>query len=162
MIVFDLKCDLGHVFEAWFKSSDLFEKQRALRKVECPYCGSNQVEKAIMSPNISTKANQRAQRTTNEVIFADDESEQVGYTTLPPKLQDELETVLKKVRKHVEENCEYVGSNFPEEVRRIHYGEIPERGIYGEATREESLELLEEGIEVIPVPGIRKPGPTDA
>lgn len=162
MIVFDLKCDLGHVFEAWFKSSEAFDQQASLGEIECPHCGSSRVGKAVMAPNISAKANQRDHQAVADVIFADDESEQVGYTTLPPKLQVELETVLKKVRKHVEENCEYVGSNFSEEVRKIHYGETPERGIYGEATREESMELLEEGIDVIPVPGIRKPGRSDA
>ncbi|MCH8348056.1 MAG: DUF1178 family protein, partial [Proteobacteria bacterium] len=73
-----------------------------------------------------------------------------------------LETVLLKVREHVEENCEYVGANFPEEVRKMHYGEAPGRGIYGEASREESLDLLKEGIDVIPVPGIRKPRQSDA
>lgn len=162
MIVFDLKCDLGHVFEAWFKSGDAYEKQRSLGEVECPHCSSTQVEKALTAPNISLKSSQRDRQVAADVIFADDESEQVGYTTLPPKLQNELEVVLKKVRKHVEESCEYVGNDFPEEVRKIHYGEAPERGIYGEATREESIELLEEGIDVIPVPGIRKPGRTDA
>ena len=164
MIVFDLKCDLGHVFEAWFKSSDAYETQRALGEIECPHCLSNRVEKAVMAPNVKAKANSRVddRMVAADVLLDGEDREQVGYTRLPAKLQDELETVLAKVRKHVEETCEYVGPDFPEEARKIHYGEVPERGIYGEATREESMELLEEGIDVIPVPGIRKPGPTDA
>ena len=161
MIVFDLKCELGHVFEAWFTATRSFEDQIARGVVECPSCGSTNVTKAVMAPNIARKSNQK---TTSAETFmvGDDDDEQVGYTSLPSVLQDELEGVLKKVRKHVEENCEYVGTDFPEEARKIHYGETPERGIYGEASREESLDLLEEGIDVIPVPGIRKPGQSDA
>ena len=161
MIVFDLKCELGHVFEAWFTTTKTFENQTTRGVVECPACGSSNVTKAVMAPNIAKKSNQKSAM-VDSVIMTDEDGEQVGYTSLPSVLQDELEGVLKKVRKHVEENCEYVGTDFPEEVRKIHYGETPERGIYGEASREESLDLLEEGIDVIPVPGIRKPGQSDA
>lgn len=161
MIVFDLKCHLGHIFEAWFSSSKSFEGQHTRGEIECPSCGSINVQKAVMAPNISKKTNQGL--AVEEIISENpEENEQVGYTSLPEGLQGELENVLKKVRKHVEDNCEYVGADFPEEVRKIHYGEKPERGIYGEASRAESLDLLEEGIDVIPVPGIRKPGPADA
>ncbi len=162
MIVFDLKCDLNHVFEAWFSSSKAFDTQVRLGEIECPVCGSTKVEKAVMAPNIAKKSNQDT-RTSEARVFSDTAGEeQIGYTHLPKHLRKELEGVLDKVRKHVEENCEYVGANFPEEVRKMHYGEAPERGIYGEASREESLDLLEEGIDVIPVPGIRKPRSTDA
>jgi len=89
------------------------------------------------------------------------EPENLGYATLPRKLQDELEGVLEKVREHVEEHCEYVGEKFTEEARSMHYGEKPERGIYGEASYEDSIELMEEGIEVFPLPGFKKPR-TDA
>ena len=161
MIVFDLKCELGHVFEAWFTATKTFEDQIARGVVECPSCGSTNVTKAVMAPNIARKSSQKA-TSAETLMMDDDDGEQVGYTSLPGTLQDELEVVLKKVRKHVEESCEYVGTDFPEEARKIHYGETPERGIYGEASREESLDLLEEGIDVIPVPGIRKPGQSDA
>jgi len=161
MIVFDLKCELNHIFEGWFTSSHDFEDQCKSGAVECPVCGSTNLTKAVMAPNIGRKSNQGA--TPEAAIFTTGgDEEQVGYTNLPDHLQQELEGVLEKVRKHVEENCEYVGADFPEEVRKMHYGEAPERGIYGEASHEESLELLEEGIDVIPVPGIRKPGQSDA
>jgi hypothetical protein len=162
MIVFDLKCELNHVFEAWFSSSKAFDTQVRLGEIECPACGSTNVKKAVMAPNISKKTNQGTGTPEARVFLDTVDEEQVGYTHLPKPLQKELEGVLNKVRKHVEENCEYVGANFPEEVRKMHYGEAPERGIYGEASREESLDLLEEGIDVIPVPGIRKPRSTDA
>ncbi|MEE8295395.1 MAG: DUF1178 family protein [Sphingomonadales bacterium] len=157
MILFDLKCHLDHVFEAWFNSSAAFDDQHGHGSIECPVCGSNDVEKAVMAPNLSKKAKQKTKpRKPSEF-----EPESLGYATLPPDLQDELETVLEKVRGHVEENCEYVGESFTEEARRMHYGEKPTRGIYGEASFEESVELMEEGIEVFPLPGIKKPR-TDA
>ncbi len=153
MIVFDLKCHLGHIFEAWFKSSKAFQGQQTRGTIECPVCGSNDVGKAVMAPNVGRKTNQSKARSKHPSAF---EAESLGYATLPKDLQDELEGVLEKVREHVEENCEYVGENFSEEARRMHYGEKPERGIYGEASYEESVELLEEGIEVFPLPGIKK------
>jgi len=160
MIVFDLKCEFNHIFEGWFSSSRDFEDQCQTGAVECPVCGSSDVTKAVMAPNIGKKSNQSS--SAQAIFTTEGDEEQVGYTNLPKHLQQELEGVLNKVRKHVEENCEYVGDSFPEEVRKMHYGETPERGIYGEASHEESLELLEEGIDVIPVPGIRKPGQSDA
>lgn len=157
MILFDLKCHLGHVFEAWFNSSAAYENQLKRGTIECPACGSNDVEKAVMAPNVGKKSNQSAKARTASAF----EPESLGYATLPPELQGELETVLEKVRAHVEENCDYVGESFTEEARRMHYGEKPERGIYGEASFEESVELMEEGIDVFPLPGIKKPR-TDA
>ena len=138
MIVFDLKCELNHVFEAWFSSSKAFEKQASLCEIECPMCGSHQIEKAVMAPNISKKSNQGKPAIDTQALTDLGDEEQVGYTNLPKHLQQELEGVLEKVRAHIEENCEYVGQDFPEEVRKMHYGESPERGIYGEASREES------------------------
>lgn len=162
MIVFDLKCELDHIFEVWFSSSKAFDTQVRLGEIECPVCGSAKVKKAVMAPNIAKKSKLGAE-TPGDQAFSDPAGEeQIGYTHLPKHLRRELEGVLDKVRKHVEENCEYVGANFPEEVRKMHYGEAPERGIYGEASREESLDLLKEGIDVIPVPGIRKPRQSDA
>lgn len=157
MIVYDLKCRLGHVFEAWFSSSKAYDRQARGGTVECPVCGSTEVEKAAMAPNVAKKGNQSRAKTRPSAF----EPESLGYATLPEKLQNELEGVLEKVRAHVEENCEYVGEDFPEEARSMYYGEKPERGIYGEASFEESVELMEEGIDVFPLPGIKKPR-TDA
>ena len=157
MILFDLKCHLGHVFEAWFNSGQAFDGQQGRGTIECPVCGSNDVEKAVMAPNVGKKSSQgKTPRPVSQF-----ESESLGYGTLPPSLQGELETVLEKVREHVEKNCEYVGESFTEEARSMHYGEKPVRGIYGEASFEDSVELMEEGIEVYSLPGIKKPR-TDA
>ena len=182
MIVFDLNCPGGHQFEVWFRSSKDFEDQTARHEVFCPICGDSNVKKAIMAPNVGVKANQKSSEPTgktsrnidqdiDEILdelndgdivgeFVDQYS--VGLSSLPKELQDELETVLVKVQKHVEKNSEYVGDDFAEEARRIHYGESEGRSIYGEATEAESEELLDEGIDLVPLPLVRKPGPTDA
>lgn len=171
MIVFDLKCTGGHQFEAWFRSSDDYEDQIAHGEVECPYCGDIDVSKAVMAPNVGSKGNRgerdearrgAAGRERDHDGPREGEPRTMGLADLPAPLRAELNATLEKVRKHVVDNCEYVGGRFPEEARKIHYGEAEERGIYGEATIEESLELDEEGIAIMPLPGLRKPGPTDA
>lgn len=172
MIVFDLKCGLGHEFEAWFRSSDHYEEQLAYDEVECPHCGSADVSKAVMAPNVGAKGNSSTARKPHPAIQTGrgedaaaqggNSGETFGVTSLPSELQTQLDDVLKNVRRHVEENCEYVGDRFPEEARKIYYGEAKERGIYGEATLEESGELSEEGIDVFPLPISRKAGRSDA
>ena len=176
MIVFDLNCTSGHQFEVWFRSTNDFDVQMKRREVECPICGDVNLKKAPMAPNIGAKSNQTNDAGTQseqshvgeEKIQNDDDMGEfvdqysVGLSSLPPELQTELETVLVKVQQHVEDNCDYVGENFAEEARRIHYGETESRGIYGEATEVESEELLEEGIDLVALPLVRKPGPTDA
>ena len=178
MIVFDLNCNSGHQFEVWFRSTSDFELQMSRHEVECPICGDADLRKAPMAPNIGAKSNQsntaQGQETHqphhDEVSSTSLENEigelvdqySVGLSSLPPELQAELETVLVKVQQHVESNCEYVGEDFAEEARRIHYGEVESRGIYGEATEVESEELIDEGIDLVPLPLVRKPGPTDA
>jgi hypothetical protein len=154
------------VFEAWFGSNTAFESQRDTHEIDCPVCGNNEVSKAIMAPNVGTKSNRKqpAARPLSEDDTTElgEFTEPVGLTSLPPKLQIELEHVLNKVRDHVETTCEYVGDDFPEEARKIHYGETPDRGIYGEATIEESEELLGEGIDIITLPITRKPRLSDS
>ena len=165
MIVFDLVCTSGHRFEAWFRSSEDFAYQKNDHDIGCPICGDTAVKKAIMAPNVSMKGNQTSSSSSQETPFFDEQVEEVfhvGMASLPKELQTELDTVLAKVQNHVEKNCEYVGDDFAEEARKIFYGESEDRGIYGEASEDESNELLEEGIDVYPLPLLRKPGPTDA
>ncbi|NVJ71310.1 MAG: DUF1178 family protein [Alphaproteobacteria bacterium] len=145
MIVFDLKCSTGHQFEAWFRSSSAYEDQKAAGLVECPHCGSNDVGKALMAPNVASKGNQKP------------EPAPVAASPRDPKMQEvvaEAEKVLAKLKDHVETTCDYVGKDFAEEARKIHYGESEERGIYGESTLQETKELLEEGVEIMPLPGL--------
>ncbi len=136
MITYQLKCSSGHEFEAWFRNSAGYDEQRATGDISCPMCGDMEVMKALMAPSVGKKGNasvstheQRASEVAREVL-------------------DAVETI----RKHVEDNCDYVGKEFADEARRIHYGETEERGIYGEATPEDNQALDEEGIEVFRIP----------
>ena len=132
MIVYELKCDSGHGFEAWFKDSAAFERQQAAGEVLCPACGGSKVSKALMTPNIAVKK--------AAAPALDDEGARVARA------------MVDKMREEVEANCDYVGPKFAEEARRIHYGEVGERNIYGEATLKEAKELKDEGVEVAPIP----------
>lgn len=168
MIVFDLKCEHGHQFEAWFKSSSAYEDQKLAGHVTCPYCDSADITKAPMAPNIGAKSNQKADLVPTMPAPVSEQAPTpapVASVASPKQdsklneLVEEAEKMLTKVRDHVQQNCDYVGDNFAEEARKIHYGESEERGIYGESTKEETVELLEEGIDVLPLPMAR---PTDS
>lgn len=123
MILFTLRCASGHEFEAWFRDGDGFEAQQKEGGIACPHCGDAQVEKAVMAPRIG--------RTRDNT---------------PPISPAQMRAALVELRRQVETKCDYVGERFAEEARRIHYREVDPRGIYGEATSEESKELAEEGI----------------
>ena len=134
MIVYNLICSAGHTFEGWFRDSASFDAQATEGALVCPECGDREVCKAIMAPavkNSITKAKGRSEIAPN-----------------PRKVRQ----FLAGYRKFVEQNADYVGPRFPEEARKIHYGEAEERHIYGEATPGEAKELLEEGIEILPLP----------
>jgi len=130
VIVYNLKCENSHEFEGWFQSGAAFDEQAATDKLVCPMCGSHKVEKGIMAPAVSgTKK-----------------------TTLAAEEMKKMRQFMTGMRKYIKENAEYVGPKFPEEARKIHYGETEERHIYGEATLKEAQELVEEGVEVAPLP----------
>lgn len=133
MILYDLKCPCGQEFEAWFRDSAGYEEQRENGGIDCPTCGSNGVSKALMAPNISIDGSRRDTLAKGETM------------------RGVFET-LAKLRNHVESSCDYVGPKFAEEARKIHYGEVKDRAIYGEATSDESEELHEEGIEFVQLP----------
>lgn len=137
MIVFDLKCEKAHVFEAWFPDSAAFERQRKKAQVTCPVCGATKVEKALMAPNISASRDRQAAREAAVASTAMQE--------------------LIKLRRHVEAHAEYVGPKFAEEALKIHFGETEKRGIYGEATKDEAAGLREEGVEVAQIPWVPLP-----
>jgi len=134
MISYTLICDKEHEFEAWFKNAAAFDEQKAARKIICPVCGSKKVEKGMMAPSVATSERKQAARET--------------------KMKAALYQGLKKMRAEVEKNCDYVGADFAEEARKIHYGEKEHRNIYGEATPEEAIELEEEGIDVQAIPWV--------
>ncbi len=168
MIVFDLICDGSHGFEVWFRSSADYDDQQARGIVECPMCGTANVKKAIMAPNIAAKSNRDI---IIPVLSEPEVTSTVPETTKPieqpkldvPKLSNETQEILSgmldKVSKHVEENFDNVGGDFAEEARKIHYGEVAERPIYGDTTKDEAEELLDEGIDILPLP---KPKRLDA
>jgi len=150
MIVFDLKCRRDHVFEAWFPDSASFAEQAEAGKVVCPVCGSRKVTKALMAPAVlkgggKEAAKPRAEapaRPEGAAAAAMSDSEKAG----------ELRRMLRDLREHVEKNCDYVGPQFAEEARKIHYGETDPHGIYGESSDEEAKELEDEGIAISRVP----------
>ena len=141
MIAFDMKCEHGHVFEAWFRNSETYEAQKAQAQIQCPTCGTYKVEKAMMAPNLAVKG---ARSTHMKEAHLPAESHEA--------VNGLMGEALERLRQHVEKNCDYVGKGFAEEVRAIHYGEKTARGIYGETTPEERKELQDEGIDVISLP----------
>ncbi len=138
MISYQLKCSSRHEFEAWFPNSASYDEQRAAGDVGCPICGDPEVAKAPMAPNVASR--KESTRTASEA-----RAEEVAR---------EIVNAAYKLRDHVEQNCDNVGTEFAEEARRIHYGETEERGIYGEASSEETASLDEEGIEVYRLPAL--------
>ena len=141
MIRYSLQCDENHTFEAWFKSSADFDRQAKRKLVTCPECGSTKVSKALMAPNVSTSRSK-----SREVTVANPEA------TAAVEKKRELMALLSKLRAEIERNAEYVGPRFAEEALKMHYEEVDKRGIYGEATLDEARELLDEGVEFLPLP----------
>jgi len=148
MIRYSLRCERGHAFESWFQGSDAFESQRKRKLVTCPTCDSAKVEKAIMAPRLTRKGNSRAEPTAAMPAAA--EQQQTPLVMAPQ--ERELVTKLRELRDHVTKTAENVGEKFPDEARKMHYGDIEHRPIYGEATTDEARSMIEEGIEVLPLP----------
>ena len=136
MITYNLVCKDGHEFEGWFANSTIYDAQEKAGDLVCPVCGDDGVTKAIMAPAVKTSITKAKGR--NAVA--------------PPDEQQKLRKFVAGFRKYVEENADYVGPKFPEEARKIHYGETEARHIYGESTVREAKELIEEGIEIAPLP----------
>ncbi len=158
MISFDLRCTAGHVFEAWFPDSAGYDEQRRGGKLCCPVCGGGKVEKALMTPNVAhgAKASQADDAAADPAgDTAGDTSAMAGEKEATAGEKEATAKTLKmlvKMREEVEKNCDHVGDRFAEEARKIHYGEVDKRNIYGRATGEESLELKDEGIEFGEIP----------
>jgi hypothetical protein len=143
MIRYALICGNGHSFESWFRNSAAFDKQARRELVSCPVCGSAKVEKEIMSPRLS------GSRKREEA--APPSGEKTPVAIMSPR-EREFRTKLRELREHLTKNADNVGQRFPEEARKMHYGEIDHRSIYGEASPEEAKKLHEEGIEFHPLP----------
>jgi hypothetical protein len=130
VIVYSLRCENSHEFEGWFQSSATYDEQAVTGKLVCPMCETHKVGKAPMAPAVAgTKK-----------------------TKLVAEEMKKMRQFMTGMRKYIKENADYVGPQFAEEARKIHYGEIDERHIYGEATLKEAKELIDEGVDVAPLP----------
>lgn len=182
MIHYALRCAAAHEFDGWFKSSAAFEAQAAGGYVECPHCGSTAVTRGLMAPNLGRKSNQRPAQAQAEPAEADRTTPAPGAgagapTPLPASaprpefaaanpaevaapvnagghMPDHLRAMLQRLRQEVEARCDYVGSDFAREARRIHAGETDPRAIYGETTRDEAESLAEDGIPCTAIPWV--------
>ncbi len=164
MILYDLKCRKDHVFETWFRDSAAYEEQVAASAISCPTCGSRKVEKALMAPRLGMSGRSRDVRGDARGEARDaargDAREDGAQRKAPGGSEGKMATRavketaetaelmghLRELRKKVEENCDYVGGEFAEEARKIHYGEEDPRNIYGETSDEQAKELHEEGV----------------
>jgi hypothetical protein len=135
MIQYSLKCENDHSFDSWFASADAYDKLADNGMVSCAVCGSTKVSKAIMAPRVRTTKGKEAP----------------VAPTLPTE-KSAAEQAMVEMRAQVEQNSEYVGTNFATEARSMHLGDAPERAIYGEAKPEEAKSLIEDGIPVTPLP----------
>ena len=152
MIRYSLSCDQGHSFESWFASSGAYDKQVKRGLVTCPVCNSAKVEKALMTPQLSrTKKGGGETAAPPSPPVSDQPSVPAPVAMVSPQ-ELELRKKLKELREHLTKNADYVGQKFPEEARKMHYGEIEHRSIYGEASPDQAKELHEEGIEFHPLP----------
>lgn len=138
MIKYALRCERDHAFEGWFSNSADYDEQAARTLLRCPVCDSADVSKALMAPAVRTGRSR-------------DAASEAARTKALAAVRGEFESKARKVRDYVHANFEGVGKAFPEEARKIHYGEAEARPIYGEATPKEARDLAEEGVEVAPL-----------
>ena len=154
MIHYNLRCAKGHAFESWFQSSSAYEVQEKRKLINCPVCGSTRVERAIMAPQIVRKKGRGA--AASEALPVPAPAAEVIPPSSPTPLlmaqEAELRTKLKELRDHIVKNADNVGERFPNEARKMHYGDIEHRPIYGEASPDEAKALIDEGVEVMPLP----------
>ncbi len=165
MILFDLKCGHGHIFEGWFGSSAAYDQQQSAGMIACPVCANTQIAKSVMAPNISAKSNQISRRPSipqdppqpsktslplspeNAVALANVSSQ---MAQMPPGVREILHTLAEQQAKALKTST-YVGQNFAEEARAMYYGEQDDRPIHGEASPQDASDLLDEGIAIMPL-----------
>lgn len=143
MIRYSLVCDSGHEFESWFRSSGDYDAQQKKKLVACPVCDSAKVEKQIMAPRLGRSHKSEPSNPPGD--------EKTTVAMMSPQ-EVEFRRKLKELRDHVTKNAEYVGEQFPDLARKMHYEEVEKRSIYGEAKPDEVRSLLDEGVELAPLP----------
>lgn len=168
MIRYSLSCKNRHVFDSWFQDSAAFDRQAKRGLIACPHCGNTKIEKMIMAPQVSDSKRVKRSKAVEKML--DKTAVKTGDTartspepaspepassepvTIVSPQEQELRAKLKELREHIVKNSDHVGAKFPEEARKMHYGETEHRSIYGEASMDEARELAEEGIDFYPVP----------
>lgn len=161
MIRYKLICNKSHEFEGWFRSSDDYQRQAKRGLVDCPECGSRQVRKALMAPSVARRDKGRSTSGRDEARQAPAPQQPVTVANaVSAEHQDfaarrrEILAMMRKLRSEVLANSENVGDRFPEEARKMHYREVEPRAVHGEATASEVKELLDEGVDIYPVPQV--------
>ena len=158
MIRYALACDKGHVFESWFQTSAAYDKQVKASLITCPVCNSVKVEKTMMAPGVVGTKKKRRDAPSPQMPPSPQQSSNTPSPNTPSPVammspqERDFRNKLKELRDHLTKNADYVGRKFPEEARKMHYGETEHRSIYGEASAEQAKELHEEGIEFHPLP----------
>jgi hypothetical protein len=162
MIRYSLHCERRHEFDIWFQNSADYDKQSKRGLVTCPACGSAKVEKALMAPSLGAGTRKRGRRAAEREAPDAPSPEAAAATPAATETKSpvammspqerEFRTKLKELRDHLTKNAENVGGKFPEEARKMHYGEIEHRSIYGEASPKDAKELADEGVEFHPLP----------
>ena len=143
MISFDLKCGLGHVFEAWFRSSADFETQQGGGLIGCPVCGNADVAKSVMAPAVAAKGNQRAEPAAQPMVAAGNDVDE--------KRLKEMLGALAEAQAKMLEQSEWVGDRFADKARAMHYGEMEQAAIHGTTNPDEARAMMEEGLAVAPL-----------
>ena len=159
MIRYSLICERKHDFEIWFKNSADYDKQQKRGLVSCPACGSVKVEKALMAPSLGRGTRKGVSSPAAEIAPPEAPAPEAALpadnktpVAMVSPQEREFRAKLKELRDHLTKNADNVGAKFPEEARKMHYGESEHRSIYGEASPQEAKELLEEGVELHPLP----------
>ena len=164
MIKYQLICDKSHEFEGWFGDSATFESQQESGLLTCPVCGSADVRRALMAPNLASPKTRKTDLAEQQPSVQPEpqpqpQAPQQASAALPPaaaRKMQELMSEMRALQTKIREECRDVGNDFAEEARKIHYGEVEPEGIYGQATAEEREALDEEGIEIMDMPWLPK------
>ena len=164
MIKYQLICDKSHEFEGWFGDSAAFESQQESGLLTCPVCGSADVRRALMAPNLASPKTRKTDLAERQPSAQPEpqpqpQAPQQASAALPPaaaRKMQELMSEMRALQTKIREECRDVGNDFAEEARKIHYGEVEPEGIYGQATAEEREALDEEGIEIMDMPWLPK------
>ena len=160
MIKYSLICEKGHEFESWFSDSDSYDTQAKRGFVECPFCQSKKVSKALMAPSVSTSRRRAAMRAPESGAAGEASPSAQPAESAPQPVallddkQKQMRAMIRDLHQKLTENSTDVGSGFSSEARKMHDGESPKRSIHGQATFEEARSLAEDGIAVLPLPSL--------